>query len=71
MKGRDNCTADALSRLPLINSDVTESNITREHLAESYCVNKLDKDTFPITYQTIEKNQRKEKNLVEKIKSAN
>ena len=52
---------DALSRLPLINSGITESNITRETLSESYCVNKLDVNTFPKTYQMIDKCQRREK----------
>ena len=33
-KGTDNDAVDALSRLPSINSDITESNITREQLAE-------------------------------------
>ena len=49
IKGPDNDAADALSRLPLINSYLTESHITREHLAESYCVDKLDSNTFPLT----------------------
>ena len=33
VKGPDNDAADALSRLPLFNSEVTESDITREQLA--------------------------------------
>ena len=33
IKGPDNDSADALSRLSLINSGVTESDISREHLA--------------------------------------
>ena len=49
MKGRDNCTADALSRLPLINSDINDSDIMWGHLAELYGVDKLDSDTFPLT----------------------
>ena len=38
IKGTDNDTADALIRPQLINSDIEESKITREHLAEIYCV---------------------------------
>ena len=40
-KGPDNEATDALIRLPLIKSDVTESDITREHLAEIYGVDQL------------------------------
>ena len=43
----------------------------REYLAESYCVNKKDGDTFPYISQNIEKYQRKDKELVSKIKRAN
>ena len=59
-----------MSRLPLINYDVTESDITREHLLESYCFDKLDIDPFPLTYQTIYKYKRKDKNQVETLKHA-
>ena len=71
IKGPDNNAADALSRLPLINSDVTESNDTREQLSESYGVDQLDGDTFPLTHQTINKYQCKDKEMVEKLKCAN
>ena len=40
-KEPENNASDALGRLQLTNSDVIESNITREHLAEIYCVNKI------------------------------
>ena len=66
IKGTDNDAAEALGRLLIINSDVTKSDITSEHLVESYCVDKLDSDTLPLTYQTIDKYQRKDKELVEK-----
>ena len=71
IKGPDDDAADALSRLPLIKSDVTESDVTREQLAESYCVDQLDGDTFPLTYRMINKYQRKDKEMVEKLKCAN
>ena len=71
IKGPDNDAAYALSRLPLINSDITESGVTREQLAESCDVDQLNGDTFPLTYRTINKYQRKDKNLVEKLKFAN
>ena len=47
--------------LPLVNYDVKEINITREHLSEIYCVNKLDSNKFPLEYQKIDKYQLKEK----------
>ena len=71
IKEHNNDAVDALIRLPLINSDVTEREITRESLAESYCYDKLYRDTFPLTYLMIDKNQHKDKNLTEKLKCAN
>ena len=70
IKGTDNDAEDALSRILLINSDIVESNITRKHLPEIYCVEKLYSKKFPLTYRTIDKNQRKDKNMAGKIKSA-
>ena len=67
----DNCVGGALNRLPLINSDITESKITRKQLAENYFVDQLDGHTLPLTYQKINKYQRKDKELVEKLKCAN
>ena len=61
IKETDKNAADALSRLLLINSDVTVRNITREQLAESYGVDQLYGNTFPLTYQTINKYQLKDK----------
>ena len=71
IKGPENYAADTLSGLPLINSDVTESDIKREQLAEIYGVDQLDCDTFPLIYRTINKYQREDKNLVEEVKRAN
>ena len=42
-----------------------------EQLVEIYGVDQLDVNTFPPTYQTINKNQRKAKELVEQLKCAN
>ena len=42
----NNDAADALTRIPFINSGVTYIKITREYLSEIYCVNKYDGDTF-------------------------
>ena len=53
IKGPDNDAADALRRLMLINSDVTESDVTRGNLEERYCFDQLDGDTFPLTHRTI------------------
>ena len=44
-----------------INSDATGSVDTRETLAENYCIDKLDGDIFPLTYQIIDKYQQKDK----------
>ena len=41
----------------LINSEMTESKITRGVLADRYWVDKLDDDMFPLTYQKVEKYQ--------------
>ena len=54
IKGLDNDAPDALSRIQLIIFDLTESNIAKENLSERYCVNKLDEDTLPFTYQKID-----------------
>ena len=62
IKGTDNYAGDALIRILLIKSDVTEGKITRENLGDIYCVDKLDDNTFPLTYQMIEKHQRKKNN---------
>ena len=71
IKGPDNDATDALSMLPLINSDVKESNITREHLLKNYCVKKIDSNILPLGYQTIDKYQHKYKELVDKLKRTN
>ena len=42
-----------LSWILFISSDVIESDIVMENLSDIYCVNKLDSDTLPITYQNI------------------
>ena len=60
IKGPDNDAVDSLSMLPLINSDFTDISIMRKQLAESYCVDQLDGNTFPLIYQTINKYQRKD-----------
>ena len=39
----------------LINSEVIERENTRENVADSYCVDKLDDDMFPLTYENIYK----------------
>ena len=54
-----------------MNYDAEESKTTREHLAERYCVEKLDSDTFPLAYRMIDKYKCKDKELVEKLKHTN
>ena len=65
IKGPDDDTADALSRMLLTDSDVEEKEITWKHLSESCCVEKLDSNKLPLLYRTIYKYQRKDKNLAE------
>ena len=55
----------------MINFQVTKRNITKEHLSDSYCVDILGGDTFPLTYRKIDKYQRKEKDLAAKLKHKN
>ena len=50
---------------------MTESDVTREQLAEGYGVDQLEGKTFPLTYLTINKYQRRENLLVEKLKCTN
>ena len=50
IKGFDNDTAKALNMIPLTTYDVTNRDIKRETLDEIYCVDKIDGNTFPITY---------------------
>ena len=57
--------------IPLVNSDITEGGNTRVTLTGSYCVNKLYSDTFPLTYQNIDKYKQKDKELVSKVKRTN
>ena len=45
----DNYVVNSLIRLTIIHYDVTESEITRETLAEIYYFDKLDGDTSPLT----------------------
>ena len=71
IKFPDNDAADALSSLPLVNSDVKYIKISMGYLAESYWVDKLDGDTFSLTYQIIDKYQSKYNKLVDKIKHSN
>ena len=60
-----------LIRPLFINSEVTESENTRDTLYDSYCVNKLDGDTFQLIYQNIDKYKRKGKKLLAKLKCTN
>ena len=61
IKGPDNDAANTLIRMVLITTEVTESDITREHLPDSYCVEKLDSEKLPLTYRMIDKYQLKDK----------
>ena len=50
IKGPDNDSEDSLVRLILINYNIKESYITREHLSEIYGVDILDSDILLPTY---------------------
>ena len=54
-KEPDNDTSDAFGGIPFINSDIKEIIITRENFSEIYFVDKLDGDTFSLTYLMIYK----------------
>ena len=71
IKVTDNDAVDTLSGLPLIKYDVKKSDVTREKLVESYGVDQLEGKKTPLTYQTINKYQLKDKELIEKLKCAN
>ena len=60
-KEPDNDTADSFGGIPFINSDIKEIVITRENLSEIYFVDKLDGNTFKLTYQIVNKYQHKDK----------
>ena len=57
IKWTDNDAVDALTRIMLNKSDLTESSITRETLSERYYVDKLDGSTLPLIYRMIDKHQ--------------
>ena len=57
----DNYAEDELIRIPLIKYDITERDTKIETLSDSYCVNKLGGNTFPLTHQKINDHHRNEK----------
>ena len=50
IKGSDNDTVENLISLPLLNYDITESDMTRESLSEIYCFHKLYGNTLPLPH---------------------
>ena len=70
IEGSSNDAVYAFRRLPLINSHVTEREITTKPLAEIYCLDKLDGDILSLTYQRIEKYQWKDQQLLSTLKHA-
>ena len=50
-----------LIRVLLIEYGVTKSSIISQNLYQRYCVDKIDRYFFPLTYQKIEKYQSKDK----------
>ena len=70
VKGSETDIADALSRLPKTEGNITDGNITREALAELYGVDKLDDDIFPLKYKIIDKFQQKDPKVMDNLKRA-
>ena len=68
--GPDNDATYSLRSIILIHCGVTESNIIRKILNESYFVDKLDCNMFPLTYYMIDKYICKDKEQVDKLKRA-
>ena len=67
IKGPDNIVADAISRLHISECNFAEKDISMSDMAESYDVEKLDNDTFPLTYKQIKHYQKTDKALLKKL----
>ena len=62
--------ASNMCYLDIDNNYTCEQDVTMEMLSESYCVDKLEADTFPLTFKFIDKYQRKDSTLMGKLKSS-
>ena len=70
IKGENNIVADALSRLDIDETNPTmEYEITNDMLAERYDISKLSDNEHPVTFRTIEKHQKKDRTLINKLKT--
>ena len=66
MNGPDKDQADVLSRIPLINSEVKDSDITRKNLSEIYSANKFEDGMFPLIHGMMYKYNWKDTEQVDK-----
>ena len=72
IKGENNIVADALSRLDIDETNPTmEYEFTNDMLAERYDISKLSDNEHPVTFRTIEKHQKKDRALLNKLKTNN
>jgi len=66
----DDNPAAFMCELNISDNYTCDEDITMEMLSESYCVDKLEDDTFPLTFKFIDKYQRKDSTLMGKLKSS-
>ena len=62
--------AKHMCKLGIDDLHMGENDITKEILSESYGLDELEPDTFPLTYEYIDKYQRKDSALMGKLKSS-
>jgi hypothetical protein len=73
LKGEHNIVADALSRLELETPDLTPDKMhDMQYLADHFALDDddLPADAFPLQYKLIAFHQRKESELLQKLKTA-
>ena len=61
-------TVKALCSLPSDDTYIQECDVDAKYLSETYGIEELEAGTFPLTYKIIDKYQRKDKDLLNKLK---
>ena len=69
IKGESNIIADALSRLPINDNSIPEEELTNDDLVERYDIEELPPDVYPLRFDLISKEQRKDKLLMKNLKT--
>ena len=69
IKGESNVIADALSRLPINSTSIPEEELTKDDLVERYDIEELPPDVYPLRFDLISKEQRKDKLLMKNLKT--